>query len=56
MINNIVLQVLTKIKKARRGTLFFGDDFIAKGNSETVRKALQRLVKNGELTRIATGI
>lgn len=56
MYNSIVLQILTKIKKARRGALFFGDDFSAKSNSETVRKALQRLVKNGELVRIATGI
>ena len=56
MNNNIVIQILTKIKKARRGTLFFGEDFISKGNSEVVRKALQRLVKYGELVRIATGI
>jgi len=53
---NIVIQILTKIKKARRGTLFFGDDFISKGNSEAVRKALQRLVKYGELVRVAPGI
>ncbi len=56
MINNIVKQILAKIKKARRGTLFFGEDFISTGNSETIRKALQRLVKYGELVRIATGI
>jgi hypothetical protein len=56
MINNIVKQILAKIKKARRGTLFFGEDFISMGNSETVRKALQRLVNYGELVRVATGI
>jgi hypothetical protein len=56
MIDNIVIQILKKIKKARRGTLFFGDDFISTGNSEAVRKALQRLVKYGELVRIAPGI
>ena len=56
MINNVIDQILAKIKKARRGTLFFGEDFISKGNSEAVRKALQRLVKYGELVRIATGI
>lgn len=49
-------QILIKIKKAGRGALFFGEDFISQGNSETVRKALQRLVKYGELLRIATGI
>ncbi|MDP1623219.1 MAG: DUF6088 family protein [Bacteroidales bacterium] len=56
MTNKIAELILIKIKKARRGTLFFGDDFISKGNSEAVRKALQRLVKSGELVRIATGI
>jgi hypothetical protein len=56
MIINIESQILTKIKKAKRGTLFFGEDFISKGNYEAVRKALQRLVKAGELTRVATGI
>ena len=56
MTNSVVEQILKKIKKARRGTLFFGEDFISKGNSEAIRKALQRLVKYGELERIATGI
>lgn len=56
MTYNIVIQILKKIKKARRGTLFFGEDFISKGNSEAVRKALQRLVKYGELVRISNGI
>jgi hypothetical protein len=56
MINNIAEQILTKIKKARRGTLFFSEDFISKGNSEAVRKVLQRLVKYGELIRISPGI
>lgn len=56
MPDNVIDQILTKIKKARRGTLFFGKDFITKGDYETVRKTLQRLVKYGELQRIATGI
>jgi hypothetical protein len=49
-------QILRKIKKAKRGTLFFIDDFIDFGNAKTVGKALERLVKSGELHRIATGI
>jgi uncharacterized protein (DUF2267 family) len=49
-------QVLEKIKNARRGTLFFGQDFVAQGSDEAVRKALERLVKKGEIERIATGI
>lgn len=49
-------KILTKIKKAKRGSLFFIDDFIAFGNSKTVAKALERLQKNGEITRVARGI
>ena len=49
-------QIVEKIRKARRGSLFFGDSFLSKENSEGVRKALQRLVKKGELIRVATGI
>jgi uncharacterized protein (UPF0261 family) len=49
-------QILRKIKKAKRGTLYFIDDFIDFGNAKTVGKALERLVKSGELHRIATGI
>lgn len=53
---NTEIQILTKIKKAKRGSLFFGDNFISIGNSDAVRKALERLVKAGELVRVASGI
>ena len=56
MANNTTDKILIKIKKSKRGSLFFIDDFISQGNSEAIRKALQRLVKYGELVRIATGI
>ncbi len=56
MDNNTVVLILGKIKKAKRGSLFFNDDFFAKGSADTIRKALQRLVKYGELVRIANGI
>jgi len=49
MTSTIENQILDKVKKARRGSLFFGDSFISKENPEGVRKALQRLVKKGEL-------
>ncbi len=49
-------QILIKINKARRGTLFFIDDFASIGNKKTVGKALERLVNSGELHRVATGI
>ncbi len=49
-------QILEKIKKARRGSLFFPEYFTALGSAETVGKSLSRLVQTGELHRVATGI
>ena len=49
-------QILNKIKKAKRGALFFVDNFITIGNAKAVGKALERLAKSGELQRVATGI
>ena len=56
MTETIETEILTKIKKAKRGTVFFTDDFIAFGASKTVNKALERLVKKSEIIRIARGI
>ena len=53
---NTEVQILAKIKKAKRGTLFFADSFVNFGNAKTVNKALERLVKSGEIDRVATGI
>jgi len=52
----IEIKVLTKMKKARGGTLFFVDNFIRIGNQKAVSKALQRLVRKGEIHRVAPGI
>mgnify|MGYP000894072460 FL=1 len=49
-------QILTKIKKAKGGSLFFIDDFVAFGNAKAVGKAMERLVKSGEMHRVAKGI
>jgi hypothetical protein len=49
-------KILVKFKKARRGSLFFTNDFIAYGNSKTVSKSLERLVEKGEILRVARGI
>ena len=35
---------------------FFADNFASFGNAKTVNKALERLVKSGEIDRVATGI
>jgi len=49
-------KILVKIKKAKRGTLFFADSFVTSANSKTVNKALERLANSGEIDRVATGI
>ena len=56
MILNSDIQILAKIKKARRGALFFISDFAKFGKPDTIRQALQRLIKSGEIDRVAAGI
>ena len=56
MILDTNIQILRKIKKARGGTLFFTDDFARFGKPDAIRQALQRLVKSGEIDRVAAGI
>lgn len=56
MNGSIENKVSTKIKKARRGTLFFADSFASLDAAKSVNKALERLVNAGELQRVATGI
>jgi len=53
---NIEIQVLTKIKKAKGGTLFFVENFLRFGNAKAIAKALERLVHKGEITRVARGV
>jgi hypothetical protein len=53
---NTESKILVKIKKARRGSLFFTDNFAAFGSLKTVSKALERLVKSGEIARVSAGI
>ncbi|KOS08074.1 hypothetical protein AM493_20000 [Flavobacterium akiainvivens] len=56
MTESIENKILAKIKKNRRGRIFFVDDFIAVAVAKTVNKTLERLATKGELTRIARGI
>ena len=56
MSNTIESKVLKKIKKAKRGALFFSDNFALFGNAETVRRTLNRLVESGEIDRVSAGI
>ena len=50
------IQVLTKVKKAKGGSLFFVEDFLRFGNYKTISKALERLVEKEEISRVARGI
>jgi predicted transcriptional regulator of viral defense system len=49
-------QIFIKIRKAKGGSLFFIEDFLSFGSSEAVRKALERMVKKGEISRVSRGI
>lgn len=49
-------EIITKIKKAKKGSLFFVDDFLSFGTAKTVGKALERMVEAGEISRVARGI
>lgn len=56
MSKSIEIQVLEKIKRNPRGTLFFADNFAKITNTKAINKALERLVKSGEIERVAQGI
>lgn len=49
-------KIIEKIKKAKRGSLFFIEDFLNLGTSKAVSKALERLVEKEDLSRVARGI
>jgi hypothetical protein len=49
-------KILRKIKRSAKGSLFFTIDFLLLGNTKAVSKALERLVKYKQLTRVARGI
>lgn len=49
-------QILIKIRKAKRGSLFFVNDFLHFGTAKAVGKALERMVEKGMVSRVARGI
>ncbi|MFM9951721.1 MAG: DUF6088 family protein [Saprospiraceae bacterium] len=56
MPKSIEVQVLDRIKRNPRGTLFFVDSFVAISNAKAVNKALERLVNLsliGEISMLA---
>jgi hypothetical protein len=56
MSESIEIQVLKKIKRSSRGMLFFVNSFAKIANSKSTNKALERLVKSGEIERVTQGI
>lgn len=53
---SIEKHIIIKIKKAKRGSLFFIKDFLSFGSSKAISKALERLVENNEISRVTRGI
>lgn len=49
-------KVIAKIKKAKRGSLFFTEDFLSFGSAKAVAKALERMAEKEEVFRVARGI
>lgn len=49
-------KVIEIVKRSRRGEVYFLDKFLAVGDAKTVSKALERLVRSGELHRVAAGM
>lgn len=56
MSESIENKVLDKVKKSKRGSVFFTDDFLRFGNAKAVSKTLERLVEKNEIMRVARGI
>jgi hypothetical protein len=56
MYDNIEYKILERMKKAKRGVVFFASDFATYGDSKTCNKALERLTKQKKIMRVARGI
>jgi hypothetical protein len=53
---SIEKQVISRIRKRPRGTLFFVSSFIKIANAKAINKALERLTNTQEIYRMAQGI
>lgn len=49
-------KIVVKIRKAKKGSLFFSKDFLTFGSAKAVAKALERLAEKGEISRVARGM
>ena len=55
MIESIEVKIYRKIKRAKKNELFYTEMFLKFGNSKAISKALERLVQQGKVCRVATG-
>ena len=53
---NISNHVKSVIKKKRRGSIFFTDEFRQSGGSDAIRQSLSRLCREGFIIRLSSGI
>lgn len=56
MLESVENKVIERFKKAKRGTVFFTDDFLRFGTAKNISKTLERLVDKNEITRVSRGI
>ncbi len=49
-------KIAKRIRRRRKGTIFFSSDFVSLGSQASVNKALSELAKREEIVRIAPGI
>lgn len=49
-------KILSSLKKCGRGAVFFADRFARLGNGDRLHKAMEILVKRGEIIRVARGV
>ena len=54
--NSIANQIEMRIKRWKKGKIFFPEDFLDIAGYENVRKTLARLCNSGKIIRIAKGI
>ena len=49
-------KILNSLKKCGRGTVFFTDRYARFGNADRLHKAMELLIKRGDIIRVARGI
>ena len=53
---SIITQIEDRIKSFGRGSIFYPDDFLDLGTSDSIRQSLTRLCKDEKIVRVAQGI